>query len=436
MDVLSRMWRVVRWVGRALVVAVVVLVVVFDLFLLKDKLAERSVPVTVSEFAPPGEVGEIQRLVRAATMAVTEDPKLIGDPLIDNPDLIRRDAHSKPHGCVFGHFTVDDTIPDRYRVGVFEEPGKAYEAWIRFSNAVERDDTVDDGRGMAIKLMGVEGEKVLTPEEDIEQGTQDFVMVNYHTFILSELDEYETFFQFQMEEKQFLFFFVPWYRPKALKFRHGVRMLGQTVPSPLVADYFSMSAYKFGRENMKFSAQPCDASLHPGIAAKYSPGLLLTGVWPAFRRASPPMPDGWKDDPNYLREQLVQDLRADSACFHFMIQLQDASKRMPIEDPAVEWSQDDSPYRQVATIRIPPQEFNTLRQNEFCEQLQFSPFHAVKDMRPVGRMNRVRHFVYQQVSRRRHARNEVPIFEPKGRCLRLDGQPCPEDAQTGSTRQP
>ena len=45
----------------------------------------------------------------------------------------------------------------RARRGVFD-PGKEYKAWIRFSNALKiRHDLVRDARGMAIKLLGVEG---------------------------------------------------------------------------------------------------------------------------------------------------------------------------------------------------------------------------------------------------------------------------------------
>lgn len=46
---------------------------------------------------------------------------------------------------------------------VFFLPGKTYQAWIRFSNGskdAQQADIKKDARGMAIKLLGVPGEKL------------------------------------------------------------------------------------------------------------------------------------------------------------------------------------------------------------------------------------------------------------------------------------
>ena len=45
----------------------------------------------------------------------------------------RRDAHAKGHGCVKAEFRVDENLYPRFAKGVFI-PGKAYQAWVRFSN--------------------------------------------------------------------------------------------------------------------------------------------------------------------------------------------------------------------------------------------------------------------------------------------------------------
>jgi len=54
---------------------------------------------------------------------------------------------------------------------------------------------------------------------------------------------------------------------------------------------------------------------------------------------------------------------------------------MPVEDPTIEWSERRSPYRKVATIRIDRQTFDTPEQQEFCENLSYTPWHAVADHR-------------------------------------------------------
>ena len=62
-------------------------------------------------------------------------------------------------------FIVEGELPSEYRVGIFREP-RTFAAWVRFSNGsgVVQRDIVPDGRGMAIKLMGVDGRKLLADE--------------------------------------------------------------------------------------------------------------------------------------------------------------------------------------------------------------------------------------------------------------------------------
>ena len=66
-----------------------------------------------------------------------------------------------------------ETVPDRLAKGIFI-PGKTYQAWIRFSNGARDATTADikgDARGMAIKVLGVPGTKLL--EDEDQAATQD-----------------------------------------------------------------------------------------------------------------------------------------------------------------------------------------------------------------------------------------------------------------------
>src|SRR5260221_4813697 len=79
------------------------------------------------------------------------------------PGTARRDAHPKAHGCLKAEFRVDENIDPRFAKGVFV-PGKAYQAWVRFSNGnpdANKPDTDGMERGMSIKLLGVPGINVL-----------------------------------------------------------------------------------------------------------------------------------------------------------------------------------------------------------------------------------------------------------------------------------
>jgi hypothetical protein len=103
------------------------------------------------------------------------------------PGHARRDAHPKAHAIVRAEFRVHASIAHNLAQGIFI-PGKTYEAWIRFSNSLHDDDNQDDARGMAIKVMGVPGEKLL--EDDRDATTQDFIMINHPVFFMNDPQRY------------------------------------------------------------------------------------------------------------------------------------------------------------------------------------------------------------------------------------------------------
>ena len=87
---------------------------------------------------------------------------------------------------------------------------------------------------------------------------------------------------------------------------------------------------------------------------------------------------------------------------------------MPVEDPTIVWDEIKAPFIEVATIRIPKQQFNSEAQQTFCENLSYTPWHALADHRPVGGINRVRKAVYERISLLRHQLNKAPRVEPTG----------------------
>ncbi|KCZ12231.1 catalase domain protein, partial [Acinetobacter baumannii 42057_5] len=48
-----------------------------------------------------------------------------------------------------------------------------------------------------------------------------------------------------------------------------------------------------------------------------------------------------------------------------------------------EWKENEAPFYQVATIHIPKQSFDTPEQNQFCENLSFTPWHALPEHKPL-----------------------------------------------------
>jgi hypothetical protein len=360
----------------------------------------------VGERVDPDEIYYVPSIIASAR-------RLVDKVQTQSGPLFRRDAHAKAHGCLTATFRVRDDLPEALRSGVFV-PGREYQAWIRFSNgnAALQPDGEKDARGMAIKLMGVPGPKLLESTADKDALTQDFLMINFPVFFNRNPQEYENFIRYQADGSQFGYFFQG-RNPLDWKWREvvlGGRLLGR-IANPLYAQYFSMTAYAMGvdpqskhspppyRHAMKYSAKSCT---------------------PPARRA----PDFRGDD--YLRRGLSEHLANDPGCFDFLVQLQDPARNMPIEDPTVEWRTSQSAYQPVARITIPAQQFDTPERNAFCENLAFTPWHGHVDHRPLGGLNRIRKAVYEEIAVYRHARNGVPYREPTGWCLRLDGLPCDE----------
>ncbi len=83
------------------------------------------------------------------------------DRLYEDKKMLRQ-IHTKMHGCVKAVFTIEPGLPEELRVGLFKSE-RTYNAWIRFSSSstTPQADKKKDIRGMAIKLMGVPGEKIL-----------------------------------------------------------------------------------------------------------------------------------------------------------------------------------------------------------------------------------------------------------------------------------
>jgi hypothetical protein len=96
------------------------------------------------------------------------------------------------------------------------------------------------------------------------------------------------------------------------------------------------------------------------------------------------------------------------------VQLQTDPFLMPLENSAVLWPEAKSPYRTVATLKIPIQSFTSQAQLDFAKQLSYNPWHSLPEHRPLGNINRARRRVYDTLSKLRHEMNSVALYEPTG----------------------
>jgi hypothetical protein len=299
----------------------------------------------------------------------------------------RRDAHPKAHGCVKAEISILDTLPAALAKGMFVS-GTTYQAWIRFSNGSgdpTRADIKRDARGMAIKVLGVPGKKLLDDESAAE--TQDFIMINHPVFFATDPARYRSFLRDGNSDH--------FYRKLRIPFDLGVRgtlialeTRNSRISNPLQSRYWSMVPYQLGtgpeRQAVKYSVRACSSPADP--IPKH----------PAH---------------DYLRDALRTTLQNGGACMEFLVQPR-SSDSMDVEDSRIEWTEAQAPFYKVATIRIPPQTFDTPQQDVFCENLSFTPWHALPEHRPLGVTNRLRKVIYDHISRVRHEMNEAKRQEP------------------------
>ena len=301
-----------------------------------------------------------------------------------------RDTHPKSNGCVKARFLVDPNLPEKYQVGVFQK-GKTYPAWMRFSNSAPEvtPDEDKDFRGLAIKLFGVEGERLSTPAD--EQHTQDFLFIAFPGFFAGNPQDFFEFFdgEFNRGKRATKGYFLK--RPRALKNTLKGR---QQFANPLEITWFSVAPFQLGSPNPDGSA----------VAVKYK-------VKSCIERQSE-IPENPSYD--YLEEAMAKDLAQGDWCLEFLIQVQKDPDTMPIEDTLAIWDENESPFFKVATIQVPQQTFTSDAQKLFCENLSFNPWHGLTVHKPLGGINRARRDEMKAISDLRLKQRGVTRIEPTG----------------------
>jgi len=280
---------------------------------------------------------------------------------------VRRFNQTRTTGCVRAEFSVPDGLPADLRVGLFATPG-SYNGHIRFANATSESDKDQDIRGMSIKLTGVPGANLMPGSTE-----HDFVLFSHPVMLASTAKEFlELLKANEARGLRRITYFAT--HPKsaaigaAAEAHHTCHL---DIP------YFSATPYRFGA----------------GKAVKYV-------VLPTSPRKS--------EKPRHLTESYLLDnmrehLSQGDATFDFCVQFQTDPEKMPIEDAMVEWREKDSPYRKVATIRIPSQAFESADQMNFAEKIAFNPWNALPEHQPLGGMNRARKMIYTELAKLRHA---------------------------------
>lgn len=313
-----------------------------------------------------------------------------------------RSVHAKSFGLLRGSLEVLPNLPPVLAQGLFAVP-RSYDLIARMSTppAEELDDRVSLPRAIALKILGVEGERLQGSEADT---TQDLLMVDGPVFVAKDAKHF-------LRQVKLL-------STTTDKAEGGKRMLsvllrgaatalgavgvdagslksmgGHEKTHPLGATFFTQVPLRFGEYIAKLSLAPV------------SPALLAL--------ADAPLGDELADDANGLRKAINKFFEANEGEWELRAQLNTDLERMPIEDVSVEWPQDESPYVAIARVRIARQQgWSEARSVAIDDGLSFNPWHGLEAHRPLGGVMRARKAVYPSSVHFRSTATGCPIHEP------------------------
>lgn len=294
----------------------------------------------------------------------------------------RRGAHTVSIGLLKGEFIIEPGLPEGLKVGLFKQAA-TYPALIRTSSArIEGgSNMVKDGRGFAIKLLGVPGEKC-TADPRFGQ-TQDFILLSIPVSAMGGLKSFFSFMQSYLTDHPVWFFLKGLFNGHLSKFVRVARNYRHDT-SPLDIRYWSLTPYLYGERGAKFSVIPTSTykSTLPAVLTE-----------------------------RYLTDNMAQHLASHEASFDFMVQFFQDQEKTPIEIMTREWKESDAPFVKVAVLRIPKQDFQTSERYALAEDLSFSPAHALVEHRPLGGINRARNIVYERLWKHRMAARKKEGYE-------------------------
>src|SRR5258708_7329596 len=257
-------------------------------------------------------------------------------PFADGGNALRS-VHAKTHGILQGYLEVDTDLAGDLAQGLFAKPGR-YPVVMRFSTVPGDilDDSVSTPRGLAIKVIDVEGERLEGSEGDV---TQDFVLVNGPAFgapnpkkflsvmrllarTTDKAQRFKKILSAVMRQGQKAIVVVTEHPNTTVATLGGqpeTHILGET--------FYSQAPLRFGDFSAKISVAPKS----PELKALAQASLNVNGV------------------PNGLREAVLDFFGKNGGVWEVRAQLCTDLEHMPIENAAVVGSEGASPFR-----RIPP----------------------------------------------------------------------------------
>lgn len=308
-------------------------------------------------------------------------------------------THAKLTGLLTGTFEVLPDLPPELAQGMFAHP-RHYDAVVRLAPGAPEPltDKASGQRGLSIKVLGVEGERL--PGFG-ETASQDWVLGLDPAFTAATARDFLRTFRYTGAQSPHL----PEQAILALsRAARGVeaaleavgteapnlKFFGRPPAHPFAERFYTQAAVRFGAYVAKLAAMPSTETL--AAVAKAGP---LESTRDAFRDAAC---DFVADRP------VVYDIK---------VQLCTDIDAMPIEDASIPWSEADSPYRTVARLTLPPQPAWTQARAAYDDRLAYNPAHALLAHQPLGSIMRARMRAYKATQRFRLDANGLAPAEPR-----------------------
>jgi hypothetical protein len=277
-----------------------------------------------------------------------------------------RANHAKTHVGAVGELVV--TAPARCQVGVFAEAGKKWPLYTRFSSGSGsiQPDKAPDARGIALKLVGVPGAKIIPGLEQAQ--TQDFLFIAESTFPFRTPEEFMIFVHAAKDGPVKLL-------PRMIGAHGlfgGIKKLARLLKSPTVTSFaghpfFTAVPIAFGDTAAKLALFPIAPTPAPAIAGE-----------------------------NFLRQDIVSRLSHGALSWTLSAQLFVDDEKTPIEDPYQEWQAEWVELGRVTLFQQDPDAAKGQEIAAFVEQLSFDPWHAIEAHRPLGAIMRARAPAYRE----------------------------------------
>jgi catalase len=313
-----------------------------------------------------------------------------------------RPVHAKSHGILVGTLDVPAGLPEPLEQGLFAKAG-SYPVIMRFSTNPGDllSDKVSSPRGLAVKVLNVEGETVANHAGNT---TQDFVCVNTDVFSAPDpagfLKQIKTF-------------------DKTLELPEGVKetvsLTARAVNSVIgVVGLHSATLEGVGAPAVHILGE----SFTTVAPLRYGSYVAKVGFAPASENLKKLIGESVNlgEDYNALGGLIKKFFRHEDAVWEVKVQLALAEKdeKFPIEDASKEWPKEESPWETVGRITVKAQEtYSDERQRFVDEQVSFTPWHALAAHRPLGGVMRSRLKAYEEAAKYRAQRNGHPHVEPK-----------------------